>query len=122
MTVTVAATSDRAAAYARLQPVARRAVDGATVPEMADGCIVLDVIQNGRAVGSVALDVEGSEATITAGACWGDCTYHALRMIEAGLRERGVKRLHIHTKRRGLLAALGPGGYRLAAAHLIKEL
>lgn len=122
MSLTIASTRDRAGAYARLQPVERHAVDGATVPEMADGCTVLDVSHGGQIVGSVALDIVGTEATITAGACWGTCTYAALQMIEQGLRERGVKRLHMHTRRRGLLAQMLPRGYRIAACHITKEL
>ncbi len=122
MSLTIAATTDRPAAYRRLQPVERRAVDGATVPDMADGCLVLDVIENGRIVGAVALDIQGTEATITAGANFGARTYEALRMIERGLIERGVKRLHMHTRRRGLLAALLPRGYSIAACHIIKDL
>lgn len=122
MNVTVRATTDRAAAYQRLQSVERRAVDGATVPDMADGCLVLDILQDGQAVGAVAVDITDAEATITAGACWGACTYHALTMIEDGLKARGVKRLHMHTRRRGLLDALLPKGYRLQAAHIAKDL
>lgn len=122
MTLTIAATTDREAAYRRLQPVERRAVDGATVAQMANGCLVLDVIENGRTVGAVALDINGDEATITAGANWGARTYDALRMIERGLIERGVKRLHMHTRRRGLLAALLPKGYRITACHITKDL
>lgn len=122
MTLTIASTTDRAAAYARLQRVERHAVDGATVPEMADGCTVLDVTHLGKIVGSVAIDITGDEATITAGACWGTCTYAALTMIEAGLKQRGVKRLHMHTRRRGLLAQMLPRGYRIAACHITKDL
>lgn len=122
MVVSVASTRDRAAAYLRLQPVQRRAVDAATVPEMADGCLVLDVIEDGATVGAVALDLQGDTATITAAANTGAHTWRALALIEAGLKQRGVRRLRLFTKRRGLIAALVPKGYRIAACELTKEL
>ncbi len=122
MSLTIASTGDRAAAYARLRAVERRAVDSATVAEMADDCIVLDVIEAGQVVGAVALDVQGTEATITAAANFGAKTWGALAMIEDGLKQRGVRRLRLFTRRRGLLAALMPKGYRIESCELSKEL
>lgn len=120
--IAIRSAADVGAALTRLRPVERRATDGASVEDMAEGCALLDIIEDGRTVGAVALHVQGDTATIRAGACTGQHTYKHLALLERALKERGIRRVGIFTRRRGLLANLCAAGYVLREAELIKEL
>ena len=102
---------DSAAALARLRAAERHAVDGSTAEEMAEGCALLDVIEDHRPVGAVALQVRGDVACITAAATRGRATYEALRQLERVLRTIGVRQLGLYTKRPGLVRSLARQGY-----------
>ncbi|MBP6899523.1 MAG: hypothetical protein KBC73_05510 [Burkholderiaceae bacterium] len=122
MGLIVASARDRSAAVERLRPVERRAVDGAAAEDMAAGCLVLDVIEDGAIVGAMAVELQGDAATITAAAGSARRPWAALRLVERGLKQQGVRSVTLHTRRRGLLAALMPQGYRIDRCTLTKEL
>jgi hypothetical protein len=122
MKLAIRSAADAEAALARLRPVERRATDGASVADMAEGAALLDLIEGERIVGSVALHIHGDTATIRAACSTGQHTYRHLAMLEAALKRTGVRRVGIFTRRRGLLANLCAAGYALREAELIKEL
>jgi len=117
----VRATVDREAALARLRAVEAHAVDGCTAERLAHGCALVDLLEDGQAVGAMAVDVTGDEAVITAAASTGD-PYEQLRQIEQALQRVGVKRVRLLTRRPGLVRQLGREGYSLASAEMTKEL
>lgn len=120
LSITIRDTTDRAACLARLREVEPYATDGATVEDMAEGCALLDVIEDGRVVGAVAVEVRGEVATIKAASSEGLATYTELALIEAMLRRRGVRRIGLYTRRPGLVRKLLAQGYELAECHLTK--
>lgn len=120
--IAIRSAADVGAALARLLAVERRSTDGSTVAEMVEGCAVLDLVEDGRTVGAVAVHVQGDTATIRAACCDGQHTYRHLALIEGALKARGVRRVGLFTRRRGLLDRLCAAGYRLREAELTKEL
>lgn len=115
----VRAALDRAAAVGMLRQVEAFAVDGASADEMAAGCAVLDVVEDGRTVGAVAVDVVDDVATITAAFSEGADTYAELSAIEEACRRIGCKRMRVQTKRPGLMRQLARRGW---IAEMEKEL
>lgn len=113
---------DPAGALQRLRAVEPHAVDGCTAEQMAAGCALLEVVEQGVCVGAVAVDITGDEATIKAAASDGVCTVAELLMIEAALKRCGVRRVGVFTRRAGLVRNLSRQGYTLKSAELIKEL
>jgi hypothetical protein len=113
---------DRAAAVAVLRAVEPHAIDDATAADMAEGCVLFDVMEHGRAVGAVAIEIAGQVATIKAAASYGHSTYDELALIERGLRNLGIKRVAMFTRRPGLVRRLVGTGYRLREAELEKDL
>lgn len=122
MTYQIVPAPDRQAALRVLAAVERFAVDGATAVEIAEGCELLDVLQDGRRVGVVALAVEGQAGTIKAAAGQTACLPGTVAAIEDFARARGARRLAFFTRRPGLLRRMLPGGYRLVEAEVEKEL
>lgn len=112
MRLRVVNTTDPAAAIELLRAVEPHAVDGARAEEMAFGCALLDVIEEGQRVGAVAVEIEGERATITAAASRGVATWRELQMIEGQLKRMGIKRLGMFTKRPGLVRQLARRGYQ----------
>lgn len=113
---------DRAAAVAVLRAVEPHAIDGASVAEISEGCHLFDVLEHGRIVGAAAIEICGQVATIKAAASYGHSTYDELQLIENGLRNLGVKRVAMFTRRPGLVRRLVGQGYRLREAELEKDL
>lgn len=120
--IEVAPTNDRAAALRRLEPVARHAVGGASVEDMAEGAELLDVIEAGAVVGAVALDVTGNVATIKAAASRGRETAAELELIERAAEKAGAVMLGMFTRRGALVRALARRGYRIRSVELEKDL
>lgn len=121
--LTIQDTTDRAAALDHLRRAERHAVDSATAEQMADGCHVLDVIEHGRIVGAVAIQIIGQHATITgAGSDGSECTYEELDMIEDALLRRGVTHVTIKTKRPGLVRQMARRGYSITECSMQKGL
>lgn len=115
-------TTDRAAAMRFLQRVEPHAVDGATAEQMAAGCHVLDVREHGRAVGAVAVAIDGKRATITAAAGEGECTYEELELLEASLKAHGVEVVGLSTRRPALIRRLAQGGYTITECKMQKAI
>lgn len=115
-------TADRAACLARLAAADPYTVDGCTAEEIAPGCTLLDVFEDGRIVGAVAVEIRGDIATIkaAAGAC--AVTYAHLILIEAALAARGVRFVGMFTKRPGLVRQLIARGYDITQCELLKEI
>ncbi len=122
MNVTIRDAQDRAAALRMLRAVEQWAVEPASAEEMAEGCAVLDVIEDGQPVGAVAVRIEGQHATITAATASGELTWHELAMIERLLCSQGVRSVGLFTRRPGLVRRLGGLGYELKRAELYKVL
>jgi len=122
MRITVRDTADRQAALQVLQRAAVYATDGAELADLVDGCALLDVVEDGRTVGAVAVEIAGDVATIKAAASDGAATYVELALIEAALVVRGVRWLGMFTKRPALVRQLARNGYSLVEAHLRKEI
>lgn len=114
--------ADPRAALDRLRAVEPFAVDGSTADEMAEGCELLDLIEDGATVGAVAIHIAGTHATINAAASRGQATYTELEAIERGLRAMGVESVQVNTRRHGLVRQLARLGYGLREATLHKEL
>lgn len=116
-------TTDRSAALDYLRRAERHSVDNATAEEMADGCHLLDVIEHGRIVGALAVQIVGQRATITgAGGDQGECTYEELSMVEDALVRRGVTHLLLKTKRPGLVRQMARRGYGITECTMEKGL
>lgn len=122
MDLDITLIEDRSSGVLRLRPVEAHATDGSTAAEMAEGCELFALHEEGRQVGAVAVRIEGDVATITAAASDGLMTYSHLAMLEDQLRARGVRHLGMYTKRPGLLRRLIGQGYGVVQAELIKEL
>lgn len=114
--------ADPAAALANLRQVEPHAVSGESAQELANGCVLLDVLEGGQPVGAVAVQIEGEGAVITAFASHGQATYHELALIEAALKRSGVRRVAMLTRRPGLVRNLVREGYSLQRAELEKAL
>lgn len=106
---------DRAAVLARLRAVEPWA-DG-TAAELAEGCALLDVLDEGQPVGAVAIEVLGNVATVKAAACSGGQFWGAVAELESGLRAAGVRTLATFTRRPGLVRRLVRRGYIPTPAH-----
>lgn len=121
--LTITASADQAATVERLAAVELYAVGGANVGEMTDGCTLLDVRQEGRIVGALAIDRQGDLATITACQFEGEYPVAAFAALESLLRQNGIKRIKAETTRPGMVRRLaGACGYDLVRAELIKEI
>jgi hypothetical protein len=119
----VVAAREPAAAVRLLRRVEPHAVDGSMAEDMAAGCELMDVIEDGNVVGAIAVEVRGEVATIKAAVNTGANTYAALLLLEAQLKARGVRFVGMFTKRAGLVRRLiNTGGYGLVQAELIKEI
>lgn len=121
-TVSVRPAADEARALRALHAVEPYAIDGASAEEMTEGCALFDVVESGRVVGAVAVELRGRFATIKAAASDGVDTPAALRDLEALLRERGAQHVAFFTRRPGLVRSMLAAGYRLREAELEKEL
>lgn len=99
----VTISSDMGATAERLRPVVRRAVDGATLAEMTAGCLLLDVLEEGRPVGALALDFVGDACTVTAAARQGVTPPDEWPQVEAIARQWGAKRIRMLTRRPALV-------------------
>lgn len=115
-------TTDPAAAMRFLQRVEPHAVDGATAEQMAAGCHVLDVREHGRAVGAVAVALEGTRATITAAACEGENTFEGLELLEESMQAHGVEVVELSTRRMGLIRRLALRGYAITECKMQKAI
>lgn len=117
-------SSDRAASLAQLRRVERWATDGCSAEELAEGCTLLDVLEDGVQVGVIALEVKGAFAFISAAAGNGRQTNvaEALRLAEAIAMERGARRIAMLTRRPGLVRNLMRAGYAIHQAELMKDL
>lgn len=113
---------DPEAALRRLRGVEPYAVDGATAEQMAAGCMLLDVVEDGREVGAVAVEVRGRTASITAAWSEGEYTAVEYRLIEAGLRAMGVRRVELVTCRLGLIRNMQREGFGIAECRMTKEI
>ena len=122
MKITIRDTQNRRACVDSLRAVERFATDGGHVDDMTRGCSLLDVLEDGRIVGAVAVRIEGSQATIMAATGNGVATYAELACIERMLAARGVRRVGLFTKRPGLVRQLIGQGYGIAECELFKEL
>lgn len=122
MIAEVRPTIDRAAALAMLARVEAFAVDGATVADMTAGTQVFDLVEDGRTVGAVAIELVGTVATITAAVSDGRATMPELAAIERMCRAAGAKTLRMITKRAGLVRKMTAAGFALAHAELVKGL
>lgn len=122
MDLDITLIEDRSSGVMRLRPVEAHATDGSTAAEMAEGCELFALHEEGRQVGAVAVRIEGDVATITAAASEGVRTYELLQELERRLKARGVRHLGMFTKRPGLLRRLVGQGYDVVQAELIKEL
>lgn len=109
----------------RLRAVEPFAVGGASADDMTAGCLLLDVIEAGRIVGAVALDIEGEgkhrRATVTAATREGEMQAIEWQQIEAWARALGARRLRLVTRRPALVRNM-IRRYGFAAAVLEKEL
>lgn len=105
--------SDCAAAVERLRAAERFAVDGAAAEDMARGCVLFDVLEDGMPVGAIAVDLaEAPRAVVTAAASHGRATWSHLSMLEDTLRVNGLQRVAAFTKRPGLVRQLARRGYQ----------
>lgn len=114
-------TLDADAALDRLRWVEPHAVDGSSALEMAEGCSILDVLEGGRVVGAVAVDLDGTHATIKAAASEGGATYRSLCLIEQLMKRNGARTVGMVTNRAGLVRQLTSNGYRIVECHLVKD-
>lgn len=110
MHLTLRDAADRAEALRRLLPVERRAVDGATVDDWQD-CALLDVIEDGAAVGAIAVELIGDRAFVPAAANTGRATWAHLRLLELMVQRAGMRAIGMRTRRRGLVRQLVRLGY-----------
>ena len=115
-------TRDMVAALRRLEAVEIFAIGGATVAEMTAGCTVLDVSEHGQIVGTLALELVGDVARITAAASWGKHTAQELAMIESIAKGLGAKHLEFCTRRPGLIRRALSSGYQIIDATVSREL
>lgn len=122
MNIGIRDTVDRAAALARLATVERWAIDGATVPDMIDGAYVLDVLEDGLAVGAIALTINGDVATVTAAASTGRGTGAEIELLHDALRAQGLRQVRLFTRRPGAIRKTTAHGYRVQACELVKDL
>lgn len=122
MLLEVKDATDRGATVAMLRAVEPHAVDGSTVDELTEGCALLDIIEDGETVGAFAVDIDGKNATITAGASRGEATFRALDLLEKLLRDAGVQRVEILTRRVGLVHRLWNVGYSVQACTMQKDI
>lgn len=122
MQITIAPAADRAAALRRLVPVERHAVGGATVIDMCEGAELLDVSEDGRIIGTMAVSIDGDRATITAACGHGRRAGLELQMLEHMLKARGVCTVGAFTRRPGLVVRLVGAGYELTSAELVKRI
>lgn len=113
MRLQVRDATDRAACVELLRRVETFAIDGASAEQMAAGCALLELNEDGRRVGAVAIELHGERATITAASSHGLATWAELQMIEKLMQSHGVKRLGLFTQRRGLVRQLKRRGYRV---------
>ncbi|MFT3665575.1 hypothetical protein [Piscinibacter sp.] len=113
MRIGLRVSSDQAAAVERLRAAERFAVDGSSAEDMARGCVLFDVVDEGAAVGAIAVDLAGERrAVVTAAASRGAATWQHLVMLEQTLRINGVRRVALFTRRRGLVRQLARRGYQ----------
>lgn len=124
MTSSIRITDDPARALAVLRGVERFAVDGSSAEQLAEGCTLLDVVEGGRVVGAIALEVKGAFAFITAGAGTGEQTdaAEAIRQTEDMARCMGARRIALLTRRLGMVRNLVRDGYAIHQAELVKDL
>lgn len=95
----------------RVEPFA----DG-TAEELADGCMLLDVVDGGRPVGAVAVEVLHPVATIKAAAVTSASVWaEHLPELETGLRLAGVQWVGAFTRRPGLVRRMTAQGYTAEA-------
>lgn len=83
-----------------------------TAEEMAEGCILLDVLDAGRPVGAVAVELRPPVATIKAAAAASPRVWvEHLPELERGLRCAGVQWVGAFTRRAGLVRRMAAQGY-----------
>lgn len=122
MLLEVKDTADRAATVAMLRAVEPHSIDGLTADELAEGCVLLDILEDGQTVGAFAVDIDGKDATITAGASRGEASFRALELVEQLLKRAGVERLEILTRRVGLIYRMTNAGYAVQACTMQKDI
>jgi hypothetical protein len=76
----------------------------------------MDVFENGQIVGTVALEVVGNLARVTAAASVGKHTAAELAIIESIAQSMGATRLEFDTRRPGLIRRALASGYELKGA------
>lgn len=122
MIVEIRDTTDRPAALDRLRRVARWAIDAATVPEMCEGCVVLDVVEDGKPVGTISLSISDTVATVNAAASTGQGTNEEITLLHDALKSKGVRKVRIFTRRPGAIRKTIAHGYRVQVCVLEKDL
>lgn len=113
---------DSTASVNLLKAAEPHAVDGSTAEEMADGCALLDLVEEGEIVGAMAVGIDGDHATIHACVSRGAAAFQSLSVTEELLRRAGLRSVGVVTRRTGLIRRLIKQGYRVTECHLAKEL
>ncbi|MCV2361654.1 hypothetical protein LNV08_22035 [Paucibacter sp. TC2R-5] len=90
--------------------------------DMTAGCLMLDILENGRAVGAVALDIVGNVATITATARDGELGPDELAQLETIARREGAHTLKFWTRRPALVRSMQRAGFELVSAEMEKAI
>ena len=122
MLLEVKDSTDRAATVAMLRSVEPHAVDGSTAEELAEGCTLLDIFEDGRPVGAYAVEINGKKAFITAAASLGEASFRSLHLLEDMLRRAGVREIELVTKRVGLIHRMWNAGYSVRECAMQKDI
>jgi hypothetical protein len=120
MKIEVRAAADREACIDMLRKVERHACEPCTAEEMAEGCTLLDVLEDGRTVGAAAVEVTGGHATIRAATASGAHSWAEFGMFERMLRDKGVRTVGLLTRRRALVERLTQRGYRVVSVDALR--
>ena len=115
-------TSDREAAIERLRAVEPYAVGNCGAEAMAFGAHVLDIVENGRVVGTVAVEIDDDLAVISAFEAHGRHAAHELELLELALASKGVRSVSFTTRRPGLVRRGLAHGYVMTECTLKKAI
>lgn len=115
-------TVDRAAAIKRLRLVEPYAIGNAGAEDMAHGCHLLDVLEDGNVIGSVSIEIDGTDAVMHAASGRMASFGGHLDLVESVLRSKGVKRFGVATRRPGLVRRMLAHGYGITRCELEKDL
>lgn len=107
--------TDPRAAVELLRQAEPYSVDGSSAEQMAAGCAVFELLDDGRPVGAFTFEVRGDTLRCSAAAGRGrDLAGTVARFAEAEAARIGVHRLVCETRRPGLVRRLKREGYRVA--------